>query len=382
MAADQRTVLIVNPGSELYGADRMAVASAAALVARGFKVYVTVPGPGPLVELLLNAGASVIEQPTPVIRKSLLSPKGLLQLGVECVRAWGPMWRLVKHINPGTVMVNTITSPLWFPAAWLARRNVVGHVHEAEGSASAMMRRLLYLPLMFCHRIVINSRFALGVLADSAPWLVRRTTVVYNAVAGPETVVSPRGDLEAPVRLLYLGRLSHRKGPHVVVDAVRLLRDRGRPVQLDLLGAVFPGNEAYEDELRTRVARAGLTDAVRFLGFRPDVWGAVAESDIVVIPSTVDEPFGNTAVEASLGARPLIVSDIAGLKEASQVAKSRVLVPPSDAESLADAAERIVDDWANHAAMAETDAVNVAQRFSRAAYGAGLVAAMGIGDAA
>ncbi|MGC3953803.1 MAG: glycosyltransferase family 4 protein [Propionicimonas sp.] len=378
MAGDPRTVLIANPGADLYGSDRMVVESVRALVEGGFTVFVTVPGPGPLIELLTGAGATVLEQPTPIIRKSLLSPRGLLQLVAETLSAWGPSWRLLRHTRAGTVMVNTITPPLWFPLAKFAGRNVVCHVHEAEGTASALLRRALYLPLVFSDRIVINSQFSLDVLRRSAAWLAGRTTIVYNAVSGPSQVVPARSELTGPIRLLYVGRLSHRKGPHVAIEAVRLLRERGRDVHLDLLGAVFPGNESYEDGLREQIAAGGLEDAVSFLGFRPAIWDTVAESDIVVIPSTVDEPFGNTAVEASLAGRPLIVSDIAGLKEASQAASSRIAVPASDPVSIADAVETMADDWPGYSERARVDAEVVADRFSFRQYADGLIAAMGL----
>lgn len=378
MAGDPRTVLIANPGADLYGSDRMTVESVKALVAAGYRVFVTVPGPGPLIELLTGAGATVLVQPTPIIRKSLLSPGGLLQLVRETLTAWGPSWRLLKHTNAGTVVVNTITPPLWFPLARLAGRNTVCHVHEAEGTASPMLRTALYLPLAFCHRIVINSRFALGVLAESAPWLAGRTRIAYNAVAGPDEVVPPRTALDGDVQLTYMGRLSHRKGPHVLVEAVSLLKQRGRRVRLSLLGAVFPGNEGYEQSLRDRVAELGLADEVDFLGFRPSIWPTVADSDIVLISSVVDEPFGNTAVEASLAARPLVVSDIAGLKEASQAATSAIRVQAGDAVAFAAAVETIIDDWATWRAAAIGDAVTVAEAFSARQYGEAFIDACGL----
>jgi len=300
----------------------------------------------------------------------------LVQLLRETVTALLPSWRLLKHTRAGTVLVNTITPPLWFPLARLAGATVVCHVHEAEGTASALIRRALYLPLVLCHRIVINSRFSLNVLSESAPWLAARTRIVYNAVTGPDHVLPARAHLEGAVRLLFIGRLSHRKGPHVAIEAVRLLRERGRDVRLDLLGAVFPGNEAYEDTLRSQVAEGELTDAVNFLGFRTSIWDTVAESDIVVIPSTVDEPFGNTAVEASLAGRPLVVSDIAGLKEASQAASGRIAVPGSDASAIADAVERMIEKWPEFIRRAAADAEMVSERFSSEQYSDGLIAAM------
>lgn len=378
MAGDPRTVLIANPGADLYGSDRMTVESARALVSGGYRVFVTVPGPGPLIDLLTDAGATVVEQPTPIIRKSLLSPGGLLQLTRESLRAWAPSWRLLKHTNAGTVVVNTITPPLWFPLARLAGRKTVCHVHEAEGTASLLLRTALYLPLALCDRIVINSRFALDVLAKSAPWLASRTTIAYNAVEGPREVVPPRVTLDGGVRLLFMGRLSHRKGPHVVIEAVDKLKRSGRTVRLQVLGAIFPGNETYEQGLRDRVAELDLADEVVFLGFRPSIWQTVAENDIVLISSVVDEPFGNTAVEASLAARPLVVSNIAGLKEASHAAAGAVRVPAGDAEAVADAVRMITDDWPTWRRAAIQDAKTVADTFSAEQYGRAFVEGCGL----
>lgn len=180
------------------------------------------------------------------------------------------------------------------------------------------------------------------------------------------------------MRLLYVGRLSHRKGPHLVVEAARLLCDRGRDVAVELLGAVFPGNEEYEAQLRRQAAELGLEGRVTFLGFRPTVWGPLAEADIAIVPSVLDESFGNTAVEALLAARPLIVSDIPGLLEATDPATSRVVVPRDDAAAIAAAVERIVDDWEGFSSRARIDAEVVGETYSRERYARSLTDALGL----
>lgn len=378
MAGDPRTVLIANPGADLYGSDRMTLESVKALVAAGYRVFVTVPGPGPLIDLLTDAGATVLEQPTPIIRKSLLSPRGLVQLVRETLEAWVPSWRLLKHTNAGTVVVNTITPPLWFPLARLAGLVTACHLHEAESRVAAAVRWAMYLPLQFCHRVVANSAYTKHVLAESSRGLVGRTVVVHNTVPGPQAVVEPRRHVDGEVRLLYVGRLSHRKGPQVLVEAMELLRQRGLGTRLDIVGAVFPGNEAYEDELRALVERLGLIDSVHFHGFQRSVWTYLADCDIAVVPAVEEESFGNTAVEASLAARPVIVSEIAGLREATSAAEAAVLVTPGDPEELADAIERVARDWPRYAELAKADADRTAHAFSSTVYGDGLVAALGL----
>lgn len=376
--ATAHTVLLTNPGSELYGADRMALESVRALRREGYRVVVTVPEDGPLCPPLIEAGASIELCQTPILRKKYLSMGGILLLLRDAASALPGSVRLLRRSAADVVIVNTITSPLWLPLARIMGRRVACHVHEAEGSANPAIKRLLYLPLFFADRIVINSDFALSVLTDASPHLARRANVVHNAVAGPRAASAPRTELTGRIRLLFMGRLSARKGPHVAIEAVRRLVDHGLDVHLTVLGAVFDGNDDYLEQLHDLVREGGLSDRVSLAGFQPSIWPEVEKCDIVLIPSTVDEPFGNTAVEASLGARPLVVSDIAGLQEASSQANSVVRVPPQDADAIASAVEEIHDAWSDFASMAVRDAQRVSEYFSSDRYRAGLLNATGL----
>lgn len=362
------TVLIANPGADLYGSDRMAVETVAALSTADYRVVVTVPEAGPLIDLLQEAGAQVVVCRTPIIRKSALRPVGMLRLLVDTLKAMGPSVRLLRRVRPSVLIVNTITPPLWFLLARLLRIPVIGHVHEAEASVSRPIRLALAVPLLFAQRLVVNSHFSLDVVCGAVPQLRRRSTVIYNAVPGPPEVVDARSDLVEPIRLLYVGRLSARKGPDVAARAVGVLRDRGRSVRLDLTGAVYPGYEWFENDLRAELTEAALTDWVQFSGFKSDRWPATAAADIVLIPSTLDEPFGNVAVEAGLAARPQVVSDISGLREAAGGIRSAIRVPAADPGAIADAVEKIIAAWPAYRRDARRDARELAERYSRERY--------------
>ncbi|GAB2691597.1 glycosyltransferase family 4 protein [Thalassiella azotivora] len=339
------TVLVAHPGSELYGSDRVLVETVRGLRHAGDDVVVTIPEHGPLVALLTDAGARVVTTPTPVLRKSYLSPTGLVRLAVAAARAVVPAVRLVRSVAPDAVLVNTVTVPLWLPVARLLGAPVVCHVHEAEGAARPLVRRLLAAPLLLARTVVCNSSYSRGVLTGALPRLAARTLVVHNGVPGPSDPPPARESLDGEVRLLYLGRLSERKGVDVAVRAVHELRRSGVPARLDVVGAVFEGYEWYEESLRSLVADLGLGDAVRLHGFHPDVWGHLADCDVLLVPSRVDEPFGNTAVEGVLARRPVVASATSGLLEATDGMTSARTVPPGDPARLADAVRAVVADW-------------------------------------
>jgi glycosyltransferase involved in cell wall biosynthesis len=362
------TVLIANPGADLYGSDRMMLETVEALRAAGWRVVVSVPHDGPVVPEVRRRGAEIAFCRTPVVRKAALKPAGALRLIGDVLLGILPALRLIRRVRPDVVYVSTITPFLWLLLSRLTGHRTICHVHEGEASASALVRRMINVPLLLAHRLVVNSQFSLNVLTESVSVLGRRADVVYNAVRGPAVPSSARYRLTPPYRLLYVGRLSPRKGPDVAIHALVLLRQRGVQATLDLIGDVFPGYEWFRADLDEMVTTNGLNGAVSFHGFSSHIWPHAAVADIMLVPSVTEEGFGNTAVEAALAARPAVVSDLAGLKEATAGLAATVRVAPGDAFALAGGVERIITEWPRMRAAAAEDAVFAASRCAPKSY--------------
>ncbi|GAA1345303.1 glycosyltransferase family 4 protein [Arthrobacter roseus] len=362
------TILVAHPSADLYGSDRMLLESVEGLVGTGAHVVVTMPGTGPLTAELEARGAQVRICPSPVLRKSHLTPSGLIGLIGQSATAAVKSLRLLAALQPDAVYVNTVTIPLWPVLARLTGRRVVIHVHESEAQSPRILRRALNLPLFAAHRILINSRYSSRTLVGSWKKLHGRDTLIYNGIPGPAIHTPPRDTVRDGIRLLYVGRLSHRKGVAVAIEALAELKQRGVSAQLDIVGAVYPGNEEFEMGLKQAVLDHGLERNVTFHGFQSPVWPFLATSDIVLIPSRFDEPFGNTAVEGILAARPVIVSNTSGLREAAGPYGCTRFVPPSDVHGLADAVQEVSEQWSRYSALAVTDAETAAVRHDPAVY--------------
>jgi glycosyltransferase involved in cell wall biosynthesis len=361
-------VLVAHPGAELYGSDRVVLESVSAMTGAGAVVEVTVPEPGPLVDRLERAGATVVLEPALVLRKRMLRPRNWPSAMVATLRAVGAARRLLRP-PPALVYVNTITLPLWPVLARLRGIPVVTHIHEAEAETSRIVLMALYSPHLLSTATIANSEFSRSIIARASAPLARRTRVIYNGVAGPVSATRTRASLEGrPVRLTYLGRLSPRKGTDLVIAAAAELLDDGVDVEVDLIGEAFDGYDWFVDALHRAIADRGLESRVRFLGFRDDVWAELRLADIVVIPSRAGEPFGNTAVEAALAARPLIVGESSGLLEATEGLPGVHLVEPGDASAIADAVRDIIAHWPEQRAQAEASARVAALRFGPQRY--------------
>jgi glycosyltransferase involved in cell wall biosynthesis len=365
------TVLLAHPSADLYGSDRVLIDVVVGLVAAGWRTVVTLPAPGPLETPLREAGAEVRRCPVPVLRKAALRPAGFARLLLAALVSALPTLRLLRSVRPDVLYVSTLTIPSWLLVGRLARRRVLCHVHEAESGVPPWIRRALAAPLLAADEVVANSSFSREVLLGALPSLARRTEVEVNPVRPTSTVSPPRAALDPPVRLLFVGRLSPRKGPDVAVEALHRLAGR-LDTHLDLVGSVFPGYEWFEDRLRSRVEELGLSGRVTFHGFRPDVGPAFAGCDIALVPSVADEPFGNTAVEALLAARPVVASASGGLTEAVAGAAAARTVPAGDARALADAVAGIAADWPTVRTSALADAELLAARHDPDDFGARL----------
>ncbi|MCW3492768.1 glycosyltransferase family 4 protein [Microbacterium sp. SSM24] len=362
------TVLVAHPGSELYGSDRVLLDSVIGLVHSGERVVVTLPEGGPLQDALHAAGAEVVVAPAFVLRKRLMRPAGwgeLVRTGWNGARA---AWTLLSGTRPATLYVSTITLPLWPLLGRLRRVPVVLHVHEGEASAGRLTKAVLYAPALAANRILVNSSFSSAVMTSTYGRLGSRAEVVLNAVPGPPSPSAPREEISDGLRVLFVGRLSPRKGADLAVEAVRLLDERGIRTTLDIVGSTFEGYEPYEESLREAIESSGLGDRVTLHGFQTDIWGFLDRADVLVVPSRLDEPFGNTAVEGILAARPVIASDTSGLREATDGIRTAWRVTPDSASAIADALVDVAERWPDVRGQVEESRSIAAERHSPQRY--------------
>ena len=132
-----------------------------------------------------------------------------------------------------------------------------------------------------------------------------------------------------------VGRLAAQKGFDTLIGAAARWQRR-RTVPLLLIAGEGP----LEAELRRQAAAAGVS--VRFLGPRRDVPALLAAADVVVVPSTWEgQPL--IVQEALRAGRPLVATSVGGIAGLTG-GDGALLVPPGDAEALAAAVARLLDD--------------------------------------
>ena len=150
--------------------------------------------------------------------------------------------------------------------------------------------------------------------------------------------------------ILYLGRLSEKKSPDMLLKAFASLLTEGGPNTPRLVFA-GPDEGGMKARLTEMAGQLGVASQVQFAGpiFGEAKWAAYRDADVFVLPSQ-NENFGNTAAEAMAAGTPAVVTEQCGI--APLLADVAGLVVPHDAVGLARAIRAVIGDPELHARLA------------------------------
>jgi glycosyltransferase involved in cell wall biosynthesis len=251
-------------------------------------------------------------------------------------------------------------------AAEILRTGEIGHVHNHFGDHSGIVTMLaaklsniaysisFHGPHIFFdgRHARIKEKVAGARFVRCISYFCRSQVIVFSEAANLSLckVVHCGLDLnnyefrmprEKVERIFCAARLAPEKGFEFLLNAFKILMDKKYTLELRLAGD-GPSRAALE----AMGQHLGIMDHVRFLGFldEPAVARELYSSDLFVLPSLA-EGLPISAVEAMAVGVPVIATNIAGTSELIEHGSSGLLVRPSDAQSLADAVIRMIEDY-------------------------------------
>lgn len=270
---------------------------------------------------------------------------------------------------------------------WHARRNI-------EMLPGILLRDLLRMPL----RLVFTSaaqrrhtrwtRFLIrrmdAVVATSrlsAAYLERPSSVIGHGIdTGTFHPAAEAADRTALRRTLGLppdrfvgcfGRIREQKGTDLFVDAMIKLLPSRPDVRAVVLGRATESHRSFLDELRRRVATAGLDERILFLGEVPrPIAPWYRALDLFVAPQRW-EGFGVTPLEAMASGVPVVATRVGAFEEllvdrgeSPSAAETGILIPPGDTEAMVTAVAAFLDAPQRLEAAGRAAREHVQQHFS------------------
>ncbi len=138
--------------------------------------------------------------------------------------------------------------------------------------------------------------------------------------------------------IIYTGRLVELKGLNYLLSALGELKKVRNDWECWIVGS---GEK--EAELQNQSFSLGLTDSVRFLGKRNDVPALLAHSDILVLPTLIEnQPL--SVIEAQIAGKAIIASDVGGVPEIIKHGVTGLLTPPKDIQMLSSQINLLLSD--------------------------------------
>ena len=171
----------------------------------------------------------------------------------------------------------------------------------------------------------------------------------------------------------FVGRMIRSKGVAVLMEAARLLEARQIPLAIELYGESDDGNpEAIPGHMLTSWSDGRRT---RYMGFTRDVAAVWRRADIFVLPALSREGMPRALLEAAASGRPIVVTDVPGCRHFVRNGVEGFIVPPGDAEALADVLQRLAVDPALRARLGAAARARVLDGYTEAQVEAGISAA-------
>ncbi len=231
------------------------------------------------------------------------------------------------------------------PLIWSIHHGLNGLDNE-KPTTRAVIRLLAQLSgqpsaVVYCATASARDHERIGFVAD-------KTVVIPNGVDcslfSPDPSAGARlrqhNGIPAERKIIgFVGRVHPMKDHRNLIQAVRILIERGGDVHLVLVGS---GDDQTDKMVSRMIDENGIGDRATSMGQRHDVPAIVSGFDVFCLPSAWGEAFPMVICEAMASAVPCVVTDVGDA--ALIVGETGRVVPTQDSKALADALEQIIGD--------------------------------------
>jgi glycosyltransferase involved in cell wall biosynthesis len=169
------------------------------------------------------------------------------------------------------------------------------------------------------------------------------SNISYLEIAFKENLQKVSPDLIKKGQMLFVGTIEHRKGLHLLIEALRLLKSKSNNFYVNILGAVL--EEEYYQNLLQKIKKYSLEDHVKFRGRVSDEEKEfyMKTSDFFVFPSLL-EGYGMVIIEAMAFGLPVIAFNNSAIPYKVKDGYNGLLVADKDFREMNQKLSMILND--------------------------------------
>ena len=280
--------------------------------------------------------------------------------------AVGRLKALVNRLDPAMIHVNDIW---WVPHTVRAVASytsnpmpIVAHVRQEIEPAKVRRYELDRVEAVIAiSRQIEQSLIAGGVSAKNVRTLYSGIDLSARQVTHDDQAI--RRMIGLPNGAVLLGTVANlfpRKGYEVMLRALPAIARAIPMVHYVIVGS---DDHDYAERLKKLAHEVKIADRVHIVGFQDPVQPILASLDLYVHPALM-EGFGIAVVEAMAMGKAVVATTTGGLPEVVAQGETGLLVPPGDAESLAETVVSLLQDRARREQMGRCGRARAQERFS------------------
>ncbi len=306
------------------------------------------------------------------IVRTTANPVELFAFARSFARASAEMARVIRDARIDVVHSTSYPASLY--AGLAAARTRTPHIwHEHNIKRIHSVNRLIYRTLGNACRWVIGPSDAVTVNLGTSGIAPSRLRTVYNGIdlgrfggGSPDRVDALRRNLglrEGEQAVGLFGQMLPYKGHGTLIEAAPRILQAHPNTRFFFVGALE--NPPYEAELRSLLEQRGLTDRIRFTGWRDDVQDIIRAMDVVVVATTTPEPAALMLMEGGAMERPIVATRTGGTPEIIVDGTTGLLFSPGDATELSHQINLVLGDKELARSLGLQARARVEREFSR-----------------
>ena len=322
-------------------------------------------------ELILVYGLSLESRMTAAESRSVEEKMAMARnKGVKCIplpllvrkinplqdfRTFVSLWILLQQEKPD--IVHTHSSKAGFLgrwAAWFAGVPLIVHTphgHVFFGHFNPMMSRIFLLvekitALITDHMVALaegekKDYVELSIIKPERIDIIHSGVDIDRYLKTQVNIENKKISIGLNPKSLVVGTVGWLlpiKGPMHLLNAMIKIWPSLSEVQL-----VYVGKGDQEEVLKQQAMKMGVSDKVKYLGWRDDVHELMPLFDLFALPS-MNEGMGRVLVEAMAAGKAVVASNVGGIPDLVHHGQNGFLVEPGDVNGLSAAIEKLLAD--------------------------------------
>ena len=339
----KKKILIINSTLDLYGANRI-LSLVIGFLQKHYSVFLLIPArEGLLIDYLKKHNLKfelIVNENMPIIQRKMFSVSGVFLAFKQMLDFYFYLKKESKKHDFQFVYVNTLSNVLSIPLLYLLKLKIITHVHEIIESPIFIARIINNICLNYSSIVIAVSYAVKRNLEGGRKLTKRKIHVIHNGIKDLFDLnhLPPH---QNKVNITLIARIKPEKGIWYFLDALKQMKNK-EIVSVKIIGGPPPFGEKLVDKLKKDIQDFQMD--IQIIEFLENVQFYLNETDILVVPSLMKDPFPTTVLEGMSCEKAVIATNTGGAQEAIENGVSGIIINPYDSTNFANYLDYLVEN--------------------------------------